>query len=105
MLANMCGWNEPENVNVQSIEVKVDAALIELLRAAYAELRIRQACGQRSRPWRRQWAPWGMELTTPTRWARQFGHYLWIVSWSQVCWPQVHLYASLKRLLPTSVTV
>ena len=27
------------------------------------------------------------------------------IRWSQVCRPQVHLYASLKRLLPTSVTV
>ncbi len=26
MLAKMCGWNEPERVNVQSVEVKVDAA-------------------------------------------------------------------------------
>jgi hypothetical protein len=28
MLAKMCGWNEPERVNVQSVEVKVDAALM-----------------------------------------------------------------------------
>jgi hypothetical protein len=34
MLAKMCGWNEPERVDVQSVEVKVDAALIEQLRAA-----------------------------------------------------------------------
>ena len=27
MVARMCGWNEPERVNVQSVEVKVDAAL------------------------------------------------------------------------------
>jgi hypothetical protein len=33
MLAKMCGWNEPGRVNVQSVEVKVDAALIEQLRA------------------------------------------------------------------------
>jgi hypothetical protein len=38
MLAKMCGWNEPEKVNVQSVEVKVDAALIEQLRAGYAHL-------------------------------------------------------------------
>jgi hypothetical protein len=38
MLAKMCGWNEPERVNVQSVEVKVDAALIEQLRAGYAQL-------------------------------------------------------------------
>ena len=38
----MCGWNESEKVNVQSVEVKVDAELIEQLRAGYAELRIRQ---------------------------------------------------------------
>ena len=42
MLAKMCGWNEPERVNVQSVEVKVDAALIEQLRAGYAELGRRQ---------------------------------------------------------------
>ena len=38
MLAKMCGWNEPERVNVQSVEVKVDAALIEQLRAGSAEV-------------------------------------------------------------------
>jgi hypothetical protein len=42
MLAKMCNWNEPERVNVQSVEVKVDAALIEQLRAGYAQLGIRQ---------------------------------------------------------------
>ena len=30
----MCGWNEPERVNVQSVVVKVD----EHLRAGYARL-------------------------------------------------------------------
>ena len=34
----MRGWNEPERVNVQSVEVKVDASLIEQLRAGYAEM-------------------------------------------------------------------
>ena len=43
MLARMCGWNEPERVNVQSVEVRVDAALIEQLRAGYAQLGERQA--------------------------------------------------------------
>ncbi|HEY5812072.1 MAG TPA: hypothetical protein VIT23_05425 [Terrimicrobiaceae bacterium] len=38
MFGKMCGWNEPEKVNVQSVEVKVDAALIEQLRAGYARL-------------------------------------------------------------------
>ena len=38
----MCGWNEPERVNVQSVEVKVDAALIEQLRAGYAALGSRE---------------------------------------------------------------
>jgi hypothetical protein len=28
MLTKMCGWNEPERVNVQSVKVRVDAALI-----------------------------------------------------------------------------
>jgi hypothetical protein len=42
MLSKLCGWNEPEKVNVRSVEVKVDAALIEQLRAGYAELGIRQ---------------------------------------------------------------
>jgi hypothetical protein len=40
MLAKMCGWNEAERVNVQSVEVKVDAALIEQLRAGYAEMNV-----------------------------------------------------------------
>jgi hypothetical protein len=43
MLTKMCGWNEPERVNVQSVEVKVDAALIEQLRAGYAQLGSRTA--------------------------------------------------------------
>ena len=37
MLAKMCGWNEPERVNVQSVEVKVDAALIEQLSGRIAD--------------------------------------------------------------------
>jgi hypothetical protein len=40
MLAKMCGWNEPERVNVQSVELRVDAALIEQLRAGYARARL-----------------------------------------------------------------
>jgi hypothetical protein len=42
MLAKMSGWNEPARVNVQSVEVKVDAALIEQLRAGYAQLGARK---------------------------------------------------------------
>lgn len=38
MYAKMCGFNEPERVNVQSIEFKVDSALIEQLRGGYHEL-------------------------------------------------------------------
>jgi hypothetical protein len=47
----MCGWNEPERVNVQSVEVKVDAALIEqLLRRDERQThgRAKAACSQRS---------------------------------------------------------
>jgi hypothetical protein len=33
MLVKMCGWNEPERASVQSVEVKVNAALVEQLRA------------------------------------------------------------------------
>jgi hypothetical protein len=44
MLAKMCGWNEPERVNVQSVEVKVDPALIQQLRAGYAALGAREKC-------------------------------------------------------------
>ena len=40
MLAKMCGCNEPERVNVQSVEVKVDAALIQQLRAGYGEISV-----------------------------------------------------------------
>jgi hypothetical protein len=43
MLAKMCGWNEPEKVNVRSVEVRVDAALIEQLRAGYTQLSERSA--------------------------------------------------------------
>jgi hypothetical protein len=43
MLTKMCGWNEPEKVNVQNVEVRVDAALIEQLRAGYAQLSERRA--------------------------------------------------------------
>jgi phage terminase small subunit len=43
MLAKMCAWNEFERVNVQSVEAKVDAALIEQLRAGYAQLGERSA--------------------------------------------------------------
>jgi hypothetical protein len=43
MLAKICGWHEPERFNVQSVEVKVDAALIEQLRAGYAQLNERSA--------------------------------------------------------------
>jgi hypothetical protein len=42
MLAKMCGWNEPERVNVQSVEIKVEAALIEQLRGGYAEMNARR---------------------------------------------------------------
>jgi hypothetical protein len=42
MLTKMCGWNEPDRVNVQSVEVKVDAALIEQLRAGYAQLAFKE---------------------------------------------------------------
>ncbi len=37
MLTKMCGWNEPEQVNVQKVELRVDAALLEQLRAGYAD--------------------------------------------------------------------
>ena len=47
MLAKMCGWNEPERVNVQSVEVKVDAALIEQLRAGYAQMKATRVCEPR----------------------------------------------------------
>jgi hypothetical protein len=38
MLAMKWGWNEPERVIVQSGEIKVDAAVVEQLRAVYAEV-------------------------------------------------------------------
>ena len=43
MLCKMAGWNEPEQVNVQSVAVKVDAALIAQLREGYAQLAERSA--------------------------------------------------------------
>ena len=38
MSAKICDWNSHERVNVQSVEVKVDAALIQQLRAGYGEI-------------------------------------------------------------------
>jgi hypothetical protein len=32
-------WNEPERVNMQNVEMKVDTALIEQLRAGYREMK------------------------------------------------------------------
>jgi hypothetical protein len=43
MLAKLAGYNEPEKHAHQHIEVKVDAALIEQLRAGYVQLGERQA--------------------------------------------------------------
>jgi hypothetical protein len=40
----MSGWNEPEKVNVQGVEVK-DAALIEQLRTGYTEMSARRSSG------------------------------------------------------------
>ena len=38
LITKLCGYNEPERVNVQSVEVKVDATLIQQLRAGYGEM-------------------------------------------------------------------
>jgi hypothetical protein len=38
MLAKMCGWNEPEQVKHDHVHLQVDSALIEQLRAGYAQL-------------------------------------------------------------------
>jgi hypothetical protein len=43
MLAKMCGWNEPEQVKHDHVHFQVDAALIEQLRAGYAQLAERSA--------------------------------------------------------------
>jgi len=43
MLARMCGWNEPEQVKHDHVHLQVDAALIEQLRAGYAQLAKRSA--------------------------------------------------------------
>ena len=50
------GWDATEKLNVQSVEVKVDASLIEKLRAGYARARVEKAClpcprGAGSRGW------------------------------------------------------
>jgi hypothetical protein len=37
MLTKMCGYNEPERVDVNKVELRVDAALLEQLRAGAAE--------------------------------------------------------------------
>ena len=38
MLAKLCGWNEPEQVKHDHVHIQVDSALIEQLRAGYAQL-------------------------------------------------------------------
>jgi hypothetical protein len=47
MLAKMCGWNEPEQVKHDHVHFQVDAALIEQLRAGYAEMSARRMDGPR----------------------------------------------------------
>jgi hypothetical protein len=42
MLAKMCGWNEPEQVKHDHVHLQVDSALIEQLRAGYAQLGLRR---------------------------------------------------------------
>jgi hypothetical protein len=42
MLAKMCGWNESEQVKHDHVHLQVDAALIEQLRAGYAQLGARE---------------------------------------------------------------
>jgi hypothetical protein len=43
MLAKMCGWNGPERHMHEHVEIRVDAGLIEQLRAGYAALGAREA--------------------------------------------------------------
>jgi hypothetical protein len=43
MLAKMCGWNEPEQVRHDHVHLQVDSALIEQLRAGYAQLGARES--------------------------------------------------------------
>ena len=38
MLAKMCGWNEPEKHMHAHVELRVDSALVEQLRAGCAEM-------------------------------------------------------------------
>ena len=47
MLAKMCGWNQPERVNVQGVEVKVDAALL----SSTSGLRAASRASADKRPW------------------------------------------------------
>jgi hypothetical protein len=41
-LSRICGYHAPERVNAQAVEVKVNAAVIEQVRACYAELGARE---------------------------------------------------------------
>ena len=45
MLAKNMWRNEPERVNLQSVEIKEDASLIEQLRAGYAEMSTLRSSG------------------------------------------------------------
>jgi hypothetical protein len=42
-LARLCGWNEPEQVKHDHVHIQVDSALIQQLRAGYAQLSERSA--------------------------------------------------------------
>jgi len=42
MLARLCGWNEPGQVKHDHVHLQVDSALIEQLRAGYAQLGARE---------------------------------------------------------------
>ena len=43
MLAKMCGWNEPEQIKHDHVHIQVGSALIDQLRAGYAQLSERSA--------------------------------------------------------------
>jgi hypothetical protein len=42
MLAKLTGWNEPDQVKHDHVHIQVDSALIEQLRAGYAQLGARE---------------------------------------------------------------
>ena len=78
MLAKLTGWNEPDQVKHNHVHLQVDDALIEQLRAGYAELsrRQQQLAASVAHNSEGQPSPSAVQGTTLLGRPREFPHYL-----------------------------